>query len=158
MLFALQFEYSEGINVGYRWFDKHTIDPLFAFGHGLSYTKFEYVGGEVDIINHHAEDPNVEVSVKIVIKNTGRFDGAEIPQLYLSFPEIADEPPQLLRGFEKLVIPRGQDSFASFKLKKTELSYYNVESHQWVVPKGKFTVYIGSSSRDIKYTQTFTLN
>lgn len=100
----------------------------------------------------------MEVSVKIVIKNTGRFDGAEIPQLYLSFPEIADEPPQLLRGFEKLVIPRGQDSFASFKLKKTELSYYNVESHQWVVPKGKFTVYIGSSSRDIKYTQTFTLN
>lgn len=110
------------------------------------------------MIHGNAEDPNVEVSASIVIKNAGQFDGAEIPQLYVSFPEIANEPPQLLRGFEKLVIPKGETISASFTLKKTELSYYDVGSHKWTVPQGQFTVYIGSSSRDIKYTQTFTLN
>jgi beta-glucosidase len=112
----------------------------------------------VDVIHGSAKDPDVEVSATITIKNAGQFDGAEIPQLYLSFPEIADEPPQLLRGFEKIFIRQGETVSVIFKLKKTELSYYDVGSHNWVVPQGQFTVHIGSSSRDIKYSQPFTLN
>lgn len=109
------------------------------------------------MVHGDAEDPNVEVSANIMIKNIGTFDGAEIPQLYLSFPEVANEPPQLLRGFEKVFVEKGGEKSAVFVLKKTDLSYYDISTHKWVVPKGDFTINIGSSSKSIKYSQTFTL-
>ncbi|KAI7902732.1 glycoside hydrolase superfamily [Cokeromyces recurvatus] len=150
--------YSEGLYIGYRWFDEHKIEPLFEFGYGLSYTKFKYSEGRVNIINGNSRDSNVKVSVSITITNVGHLDGAEIPQLYLSFPKIANEPPQVLRGFEKVFIQRESSQSIHFELTKIELSYYDASSHQWIVPEGEFTLHIGSSSRDIKYTGSFELN
>ncbi|KAI9485708.1 MAG: glycoside hydrolase superfamily [Benjaminiella poitrasii] len=154
----MTFTCSEGINVGYRWFDKHKIDPLFEFGYGLSYTNFKYTDGQITVINNNSQDANVEVKASITIKNVGELNGAEVPQVYLSFPDVANEPPQLLRGFEKVFIERESSQNVNFVFKKTELSYYDINSHGWVVPQGEFTLYIGTSSRNIKYTGAFTLN
>ncbi|KAK4518158.1 mRNA stability protein [Mucor velutinosus] len=154
----MSFHYTEGIHVGYRWFDKHGIDPLFEFGYGLSYTRFEYTDAQVHVVHGDAQDPNVEVTASVMIKNVGQFDGAEIPQVYLSFPSVAENSPRLLRGFEKVFVPKGGQAPAVFTLKKTELSYFDINTHQWVVPKGEFVLHIGSSSRNIKHSQSFTLN
>ena len=109
------------------------------------------------IINASASD-QVEINASVTVKNTGQYDGAEVLQAYLSFPAVADEPPQLLRGFEKVFLQKGEEQRINFVFKKTELSYYDVNSHSWVVPKGEFEVRIGASSRDIRGTAKFTLN
>ncbi|CEP14528.1 hypothetical protein [Parasitella parasitica] len=154
----MSFHYTEGVHVGYRWFDKQSIDPLFEFGYGLSYTRFEYVDPRVVVVHGDSQDPNVEVAANIMIRNVGQFDGAEIPQVYLSFPSIAEQPPQVLRGFEKVFVAKGSQAPAVFTLKKTDLSYFDTNTHKWVVPKGEFVLHIGSSSRNIKHSLSFTLN
>lgn len=146
------------MNIGYRWFDKNNIEPLYEFGYGLSYTQFEYHSGKVSIVNKYSQDPNVQVVAFISIRNVGSRAGAEIPQLYLTFPDIAKEPPKLLRGFEKVFLNRKEEKTITFNLTKTELSYYAEDSQEWVVPEGTFNLHIGSSSRDIKFSQQFTLN
>ncbi|GAA5809328.1 hypothetical protein MFLAVUS_002735 [Mucor flavus] len=154
---GMSFEYSEGINIGYRWFDKHGIEPLYEFGYGLSYTSFEYRDININL-NQGVANDNVDVQASVTIANTGMVDGAEVPQAYITFPEIADEPPKLLRGFEKIFLSKGGEQVVNFSFKKTELSYYSVESHQWVVPQGEFKVHIGSSSRNVRGSATFTLS
>lgn len=98
-----------------------------------------------------------QVTAQIRVKNTGKVDGAEIVQAYLSFPENAGEPPKVLRGFEKVFIKSGQQSVVKFNLSKTELSIWNVDSQTWVIPHGEFQLHIGASSRDIRQSATFTL-
>ncbi|KAI8985494.1 glycoside hydrolase superfamily [Pilobolus umbonatus] len=144
--------YEEGLYVGYRWFDQHKIEPLYEFGYGLSYTYFVYSPMEVSVYNHPGEE---EVHLSIQIQNIGLFDGSEIPQLYLSFPEIAKEPPKLLRGFEKVFLKRHTEQTVQFKLTKQDLSYWN--SHSWEIARGKYVALIGSSSRNIKAEHMFVL-
>jgi beta-glucosidase len=84
--------HSEGLAVGYRWYHTHKVTPAFAFGHGLSYTTFEF--GKVN-----ATDPQ---HIKLSIKNNGTCEGKEVVQLYISFPNGTDEPPKILKGFEKI--------------------------------------------------------
>ncbi|RCI05115.1 hypothetical protein CU098_012427 [Rhizopus stolonifer] len=151
----MNFSYKEGLYIGYRWFDQKKKDPLFEFGHGLSYTKFEYENMAVDV-QGDSNDPTVAISV--TVKNVGRFDGAEVSQLYLSYPKVANEPPQLLRGFEKVFISKKSEQTVKFMLQRTELSYYDLDAHAWVVPKGEFIAHIGASSRDIKHSSSFILN
>lgn len=129
---------------------------MYEFGYGLSYSTFEYKNIVLNEINLNTQG-EVEIQASVTIQNTGIFDGAEIPQVYITFPEIAQEPPQLLRGFEKVYLPKGAEQTVTFNFKKSELSYYNVDSHQWVVPQGEFSVHFGSSSRNIRGTQKFTL-
>ncbi|KAI8968442.1 glycoside hydrolase superfamily [Mycotypha africana] len=148
--------YEEGLYIGYRWFDKNDIEPLYPFGHGLSYTKFQYSHGRVQVVQGRAN--NITVYANITISNVGHYDGAEVVQLYLTYPAIAEEPPRILRGFEKVFIPRGCEETVSFKLSKEELSYYAVIDHDWVVPRGDFVLHVGSSSRDIKFSKRFTLD
>lgn len=97
------------------------------------------------------------MNASVFVKNAGQYDGAEVLQAYLSFPEVAQEPPKLLRGFEKVFLRKGEEELVNFAFKKTELSYYDVDRHSWVVPTGEFTVHIGASSRDIKGAAKFTL-
>lgn len=130
---------------------------MYEFGYGLSYTSFEYRDINI-ILNQGTANDNVDVQASVTIANTGMVDGAEVPQAYITFPEIADEPPKLLRGFEKIFLSKGGEQVVNFSFKKTELSYYSVESHQWVVPQGEFKVHIGSSSRNIRGSATFTLS
>ncbi|KAI9318057.1 glycoside hydrolase superfamily [Dichotomocladium elegans] len=147
-------EYTEKLEVGYRHFDAHNIEPLFAFGHGLSYTRFGYSRLSVKVNKGNAEVP---VSASVTISNIGRRDGAEVAQAYIGFPKNAGEPPKILRGFEKVFIKRGDKATVTFDFTAIDLSTFDADSQKWVQAKGEFTLYVGASSRDIRQTAKFTL-
>lgn len=149
-------QYSEELLMGYKWFDHANIEPLFPFGHGLSYTKFDYSKLKVDA-KVFENDKNVEVTATVSIKNAGDLDGAEVVQAYVSFPKNAGEPPKLLRGFEKVFLKHGNEETVEFVLTKTELSIWDTDVHAWVIPSGEFTLHIGASSRDIRESASFTI-
>lgn len=136
--------YHESIYVGYRYYDKKAIKPLFPFGHGLSYTKFEYSDIVVDktVID---EDDTVTVSVDV--KNTGAVDGAEIVQLYVADAEgKIDRPIRELKGFEKVFLKSGEKKTVSFTLDRRSFAYWDAEEHDWLVESGKFDIEVGPSS------------
>ncbi|CEP07730.1 hypothetical protein [Parasitella parasitica] len=147
-------EYNEKLLMGYKWFDHAKIEPLFAFGHGLSYTKFDYNDLKVKAKKHK---DSISVTASIIIKNSGKVDGAEIIQAYIEFPKDAGEPPKLLRGFEKVFLKKGKQDKITFEFTKTELSIWDVNVDGWVVPSGKFTLHVGASSRDIRKSVSFSL-
>ncbi|KAI8138619.1 glycoside hydrolase superfamily [Fennellomyces sp. T-0311] len=147
-------EYAEKLLVGYRHFDANGIEPLFPFGHGLSYSSFEY---EKLKINTNRGCRDTMATATVFVRNTGDVDGAEIPQAYIGFPEDAGEPPKVLRGFEKIYLKAGQKRKVTFEFRKIDLSIWDVDSRSWETPEGEYTIYIGASSRDIRQTGTFTL-
>jgi beta-glucosidase len=132
--------YSEGIDVGYRYYDAHHETPLFPFGYGLSYTSFRFSGLR---ISRQAGGP---VTVSATVTNTGRVTGADVAQLYLSDPAAATEPPRQLKGFQKVTLRPGQSATVRFGLNGHDLSYWNSAANRWVVPAGQFGVYLGDSS------------
>jgi beta-glucosidase len=131
--------YSEGIDVGYRWYDAQHLTPLFPFGYGLSYTSFAF--GDLRI----AQSRSV-VRVTARLTNTGRVTGSEVAQLYLGDPPAAGEPPRQLKGFQRVTLRPGQSAVVSFTLDGHDLSYWNDSANGWVVPDGRFQVYVGDSS------------
>jgi beta-glucosidase len=137
--------YSEGLFVGYRWYDAHGVTPLFPFGHGLSYTSFKYS-------NLEASAHNVTVSVT----NIGSVDGSEVAQLYLTFPAGAGEPPRVLKGFQKVAVPVGDTATVTFPLMAVDLSIWDPSHGGFVVQHGEFGVSVGASSRDIRLKGSFT--
>ncbi|KAI8138617.1 glycoside hydrolase superfamily [Fennellomyces sp. T-0311] len=145
--------YSEKLEVGYKHFDANNIEPLFEFGFGLSYTKFEY--GKIKLNTKRSK--GALVSASISVQNVGDVDGAEVPQAYISFPESAGEPPKHLRGFEKVYLKAGQKRNVKFEFGETELTIWDDKSHEWVLVDGEYTLHIGASSRDIRDSVTFTL-
>ena len=151
---ADQVVYSEKLLMGYKWFDHAGIEPLFPFGHGLSYTSFKYSGLKVKA---KKKDDSVTVTASLSVKNSGKVDGAEVVQAYISFPKSANEPPKLLRGFEKVSIKKDHSSTVKFEFTKTELSIWDTKTQAWVIPSGKFTLQVGASSRDIRQTASFVL-
>jgi len=145
-----QSEYSEKLLVGYRWYDARNVDPQWAFGHGLSYTTFEYSNLKV------AGSAGAGFTVTADIKNTGGRAGAEVAQLYLGFPASAGEPPKLLKGFQKVNIQAGQAQTVTFKLGAADLSIWDVNKHDWALASGTFDVLVGASSRDIRVRGTLS--
>lgn len=139
--------YTEKLEVGYRYYDAHDIKFTtgFPFGHGLSYTTFEY--SKLSVSDQH---------VSAVITNTGDKSGAEVVQLYLAFPTSAGEPPQQLKGFTKVVIEPGESKDVEFDLTDRDLSTYDVTTHAWQKVTGQFQVMMGASSRDIRLRATTT--
>lgn len=147
--------YGEGIFVGYRYFDKIELDPLFAFGHGLSYTQFEYSALEVPA-RVEAGQP---VTVRVTIKNTGPVAGKEVVQLYVSDAEASmPRPPKELKRFAKLSLLPGESKVLEFSLDQRALAYYDPAARAWVAEPGRFNVLLGSSSRDIRATGGFELD
>lgn len=147
--------YNEGIFVGYRWLDKEKIKPLFSFGHGLSYTTFEYGKVSADRKDMTAND-NITFSVNI--KNTGDRDGAEIVQLYISdLKSSLPRPVKELKAFEKVFLKKGEDKTVTFTVDKSALSFFDDSKHEWVAEPGDFEALIGASSSDIKSKVKFTL-
>jgi beta-glucosidase len=132
--------YSEGIDVGYRYYDAHHETPLFPFGYGLSYTSFRF--SDLRIIRQ----PGRPVTVYATITNTGRVAGADVAQLYLSDPAAATEAPRQLKGFQKVTLRPGQSATVRFSLSGHDLSYWSSAANRWVVPAGQFGVYVGDSS------------
>jgi len=131
--------YYERLLIGYRYYDAAGIKPAFAFGHGLSYTTFALANLSV------ATD-----QVSFSLANTGRVKGAETPQLYLGFPPAAGEPPQQLKGFTKVELAAGAARRLTFPITPRDRSIWDVGSTTWVEVKGRFTVTVGTSSRDPK--------
>jgi beta-glucosidase len=143
--------YSEGVNVGYRWFDKENIEPLFAFGHGLSYTTFDYSGLKVD----KAIDGGLDVKVKI--KNTGHMESDEVPQVYLGAPsEIPSGvqfPVRALVAFDRIHLSSGQSKIVTLHVAPRQLQYWSTKDGKWMTASGKRTLSVGGSSRNLRLNQ-----
>ncbi len=141
-------EYREGIFVGYRYYDKKDMPVLFPFGHGLSYTQYEYSDLALDKTSMKDTDT---LTVTVKVKNVGDRAGKEIVQLYVSDDQsTAIRPVKELKGFDKVELAPGQEKTVAFTLDKRAFAYYNVDINDWHVETGSFTVMIGRSSRDIQ--------
>ena len=146
--------YSEGIFVGYRWAQKKDIKPLFAFGHGLSYTTFSYSEAEISRTTM-SENGNVTVSVNVT--NTGEREGKEIVQLYIGDDECSVERPVMeLKAFRKVSIKPGETVKVSFPVNADMLKFYGNDG--WTLEKGSFTAYVGAASDDIRTSVKFNVN
>lgn len=140
-------EYREGLFVGYRYYDKKSIEPLFPFGFGLSYTTFEYNGISID--KKELQDTDT-VTVSVNVKNTGEVAGKEVVQLYVKDVEsLSIRPDKELKGFEKVELLPGEETIVTFTLDKRSFAYYNVDLKDWHVETGDFEILIGKSSKDI---------
>jgi beta-glucosidase len=146
--------YDEGLLVGYRWYDAKGQQPLFPFGHGLSYTTFKY-GDVAATAGGTPAAPAVTVRTRVT--NTGARAGAEVVQLYVGFPASAGEPPQQLRGFQKVVLAPGEARDVTFTLDAAAFSTWDEGAHGWKVVPGSFQVAIGASSRDLRATTSVSL-
>lgn len=146
--------YSEGIFVGYRWAQKKDIKPLFAFGHGLSYTTFSYSEAEISRTTM-SENGNVTVSVNVT--NTGDREGKEIVQLYIGDDECSVERPVMeLKAFRKVSIKPGETVRVNFPVNADMLKFYGNDG--WTLEKGSFTAYVGAASDDIRTSVKFNVN
>ena len=148
---SLTVEYKEGIFVGYRWADKQNIKPLFAFGHGLSYTTFKY--GEAKC---RRSGKGFKVSVDVT--NTGSREGKEIVQLYIGDQESSlERPVKELKGFKKVALDPGEMTKVTFEIDEDMLKFYDPAQNGWVLEEGDFTAYIGAASDDIRTTIEFAI-
>jgi beta-glucosidase len=140
--------YSEGIFMGYRWFDQQNRAPLYPFGHGLSYTTFTYSKPKLA----RATDGGLDVS--FTIKNTGKAAGDEVAQIYLGAPKSAPEGAQFavraLAGFERVNIAAGQSKKVTVRVPLRRLQFWSTKSNGWVTAAGTRAVYVAASSRDIR--------
>lgn len=149
-------EYKEGIFVGYRWFEKKKIKPLFAFGHGLSYTSFDY--GKITLDKKVMKDTD-SLTITIPVTNIGKREGAEVVQMYIMDKESSlPRPLKELKGFKKIKIAPGETAEVTFTIGKEALSFYDPARHEWVAEPGKFQILIGSASDNIKSSATFALD
>lgn len=140
--------YQEGIFIGYRYYDKKEIEPLFPFGYGLSYTTFEYKDIEVSKTEMNDDE---ELVVTVTIKNTGNVKGKEIVQLYVNDEQSSViRPVKELKGFEKVSLNPGEEKRIAFVLNKRSFAYYNTDICDWYTEYGKYNILVGSSSRDIR--------
>lgn len=149
-------EYKDGIYVGYRWTDmQKKTRPLFAFGHGLSYTTFEY--GEPELDNTEMlPDGTVTVSVKVT--NTGDRTGRETVQMYVGDRKSSlPRPVKELKGFEKVTLAPGESTTVSFTVDRDDLGFFDPDRHEWVAEPGKFDIYVAAAADDVKGKVTFEL-
>ncbi|KAH8817339.1 glycoside hydrolase family 3 protein [Xylogone sp. PMI_703] len=168
-----QSDFTEGFYIDYRWFDKHDITPRYEFGFGMTYTAFKYSNLQVNKLVKlsslperppvHATQPGgnsnlweVLMKVSIDVKNTGNVDAAEIAQLYVKIPGD-DTLKRQLRGFDKKDIAPGRTKTMTFSLTRRDLSVWDVEKQDWVLPRGSYSIYVGSSSRKTPLTAKFNI-
>lgn len=144
--------YSEGIFVGYRYYDYKDMDVLFPFGHGLSYTTFSY--SDLKLYAKNITDRD-SLTLSVTVRNTGHVAGREVVQLYVRDVESSVvRPVKELKGFEKIELAPGESKVIVFTLDKRAFSFYNDKTHDWFVESGDFEIMIGSSSRDIKLSSS----
>lgn len=143
--------YSDGIFVGYRWFDNKKIDVLYPFGYGLSYTQFNY--SDLNILTS-----TFPIKVEVNVTNSGYVEGAEIVQLYISDPESdIEKAVKELKAFDKIQLKPGESKKVVFELNDQSFSHYDVNQKEWVIDKGEFLIKVGTSSRDIKLIKSVEL-
>jgi beta-glucosidase len=148
-------EYTDDIFVGYRYFDAKKIEPLYPFGYGLSYTKFEYKDLKVQEFGKNNQN---HFKVTFDLKNTGKLNGAEVAQLYVSAidPKI-ERAPKELKAFRRIVLKAGETGKVEITINKDVFAYFNTDKNEWTIDPGKYEILVGSSSRDIKLKKTLDI-
>ena len=165
-----QDNFTEGVYIDYRAFDKQNIKPRFEFGFGLSYTTFHYADLTISAPNSDiAEypDPSIKIiqgghpqlweilyNVSISVTNTGKIFGHDVPQLYIGIP---DAPVRQLRGFERVPLETGGTKTVTFPLTRRDLSVWDVVAQQWRLQEGEYGVWVGASSRDLRLEGTLSV-
>jgi beta-glucosidase len=145
--------YSEGLRIGYRWYDAQRIAPLFPFGFGLSYTSFRF-----DNLSVTPEaTPSGRVTVGADVTNTGGRAGADVAQVYVSAPASAGEPPRQLKGFKKVFLKPGERQHVTFTLDERAFSVWNTTTHAWTLVPGTHGISVGDSSRDLPLNGTVSI-
>jgi len=147
--------YNEGIFVGYRWYESKNIEPLYYFGHGLSFTDFEY--SNLNISNSKFSHTDT-IIVSLEIKNTGTLKGQETVQLYIEDVACSEpRPVKELKGLQKIELEPGQTQTVTFQLNQQHFSFWNPKIKDWDAEKGKFVIHLGSSVKDIRLKQEVEL-
>ena len=147
--------YNEGIFVGYRFTDKNKLKPTFPFGHGLSYTTFDYGKASINKTEGTADDT---FTVTVPVTNSGNREGKEIVQLYISdLKSSVDRPVKELKGFKKVSLAPGETTDVTFEIKRDALSFFDADRHEWICEPGSFEALVGSSSADIRSKVRFNI-
>ncbi len=148
-------EYKEGLYVGYRWVDKQKVRPLFAFGHGLSYTTFRLNDLKAQSARMAATDSTLTFTVRVT--NTGKVAGAEVVQLYLhDGASTIDRPTKELKAFAKVQLQPGESKLVPLTINRRALCYWDTTTHGWKYTPGSFTAYVGTASDQLPLHTTFT--
>lgn len=149
--------YSERLQMGYRWYDANDVEPTFAFGHGMSYTTFEFSDL---VVTPEVSDGTKPVRVSFFIENTGDRSGAEVGQVYVGIP-AAGQPPQRLVGFDKVELDPGQKQHVSVVIDPSAashpLSVWDTEADAWSTVDGEYQIHVGNSSDTITLTDSITV-
>ena len=135
--------YKEGLHVGYRWYNARGIEPAFPFGHGLTYTTFKYADALVETAQF---DAPIAANVSFSVTNTGGRTASEVVQVYVTYPEHAQEPPRQLKAFKKIIVGPGQTRRVSLALPERALQIWSVEEKRWRRVPGEFTFHVGGTS------------
>ncbi|MCR4766015.1 MAG: glycoside hydrolase family 3 C-terminal domain-containing protein, partial [Bacteroidaceae bacterium] len=136
-------DYSEGIFVGYRWYTTKNVEPMYAFGHGLSYVPFKYAN-----LNAKVEDESIEVTFDLA--NQGAMEADEVAQVYIARPESKVERPKYeLKGFKRVAVKAGETTKVTISIPKEQLRHWNEFQHAWNVENGKAVIYVGGSSDNL---------
>ncbi len=148
-------KYSEGVFLGYRYYETSAVKPLFPFGFGLSYTSFDFSNLSVSPTSAAATEP---ITISFDVKNTGSRDGAEVAQIYVGDPSATVRRPQMeLKGFSRVMLAPGEVRHVTATLDKRSLAYWDVKTHAWKVDPGKFLVFVGDSSENVPLRKSFTV-
>jgi beta-glucosidase len=145
-------QYSEGIDVGYRWYDSKDLTPLFPFGYGLSYTSFSFSNLQVGSLTAGGA-----ATVTATVTNTGSRSGADVAQLYVDDPSASGQPPLQLEGFQRVSLAAGASTTVTFTLTQQKLQYWNSTSNAWATSTGSYGIDVGDSSANLPLTGTLTV-
>jgi beta-glucosidase len=145
-------QYSEGVDVGYRWYDSKSLTPLFPFGYGLSYTTFSYSNLHVGALTAGGA-----ATVTATVTNTGSRSGADVAQLYVTDPSASGQPPLQLEGFQRVSLAAGASTTVTFPVTQQNLQYWNSGSSAWATSTGNYTVSVGDSSASLPLTGTLAV-
>jgi beta-glucosidase len=144
--------YTEGLKVGYKWFEAEKKESLFPFGHGLSYTSYAYSDLRT---SGKQPDTNLPSSVSFSVKNTGNRTGTEVAQVYVVLPTTAGEPFKRLVGWQRVQLAAGESKTVTLPLNPIYLSIYNVQGNGWQLVPGEYQVFVGTSSAETPLKTTF---
>jgi hypothetical protein len=146
-------DFSEGVDIGYRWYQSQNITPLFPFGFGLSYTKFGFSNLKVGSFN---ADGNATVTATIT--NTGTVAGADVAQMYVGDPAASDDPPEQLKGFQRVTLTPGGSATVTFPLTIHDLASWSPTANAWEAQAGTYSISVGDSSASLPLTGSTSLS